>query len=365
MYERVKQEQQLCLEHKKQTEFICYDCNKLLCSICITNHRTHQFEHVFNIKQSLLNNRNDIINNLNSNNSSISNPLIIINNIVDQQQKQQKQRQQNSQNESYLFSRINEIWSTAKMRSESYQRLQKTDEEISEHFRQLHDYLTQEEQRIKIPILDDKDSLRDKVQFDINELKSLVNIINISNSNSNDSTDKTTKQNQEDEEKQLFDRTDIQSIIESIQRSKSIQQFINENNQNLFGNFNFSNNNRNNDSSNGNSQDDKDDFKILQLIQQHNKLFKSNNILVNNEFGIVPNNPVQTATATLPHSPLLSSSSSSLSSTSSSAFFSALSLSSASINFNGEKTLSKTPQLQQPHQIQQQQQQQINFIIIN
>ncbi|EFA77596.1 hypothetical protein PPL_12202 [Heterostelium album PN500] len=207
-----------CSEHNKSHKFICYQCNSLLCSRCVKNHsKDHldhdQWEHIDDIKQSFNKDEN---------------------------------------NTSFINLQLKSIWESLKSSTSRYQSLSATENEIKQYFEQLHQYLIIEEQKLKRDIINDKDTIINQIDNNINHLKYIVNIIKINNSKDNNRNDSNSNDNQstviEDTTTQYSTTT---TIMKSITSSSSLQSFILDNNQTLFN-------------------DNHDPFNIDELKNQHN-----------------------------------------------------------------------------------------------
>ncbi|EFA83068.1 hypothetical protein PPL_03856 [Heterostelium album PN500] len=205
-----------CTEHSRLHEFICYQCNKLMCSRCITTHNNDypehvkQYDHIDDIRQSLNNidlNDSSKLNNENSNNNETS------------------------------------IWESLKSASDRYQNLTKTEDEISKHFEKFHQYLVIEEHKLKKVIISDKDIITNQIDQNINQLKYLVNFIKINNKldddniNSDNSSINNNNNNNNNDVEDTSDQYSAAAIIKSVSSSTSLQSFINDNSQTLFNQY--------------------------------------------------------------------------------------------------------------------------------
>ncbi|EFA83766.1 hypothetical protein PPL_02833 [Heterostelium album PN500] len=223
-----------CIEHNKSFKVICFTCNKLLCLRCSFNHIKDQpdhcehSEHIDDIKQAL----KDISNNDNSENSvnnydNNSN----IDNISDKKQ-----------HSTFIESRIDSIWKSLKSSSERYQTLTAKENQIKQHFEQLHQHLITEEHKLKKDIIDDIDKITNEINDNVNELKHLNNILNMNinlMSMNDDHSNNSSSSN--DGDSVVLDTTEqystITSII-SISSSSSLLSFIKDNRQTLFNDNN-------------------------------------------------------------------------------------------------------------------------------
>ncbi|EFA80053.1 hypothetical protein PPL_06875 [Heterostelium album PN500] len=217
-----------CVNHQRSFEFICYQCNCLMCSKCIFKHskdhpdHSNKMEDIDDIRNSLSTLKlDDIIdtttktnNHINNDISSNSNDSTIDNNYIKDYQQQRM---------------------------------------IKQHFEQLHQYLIIEEHKLQRDIINEKHTITNQIDNNIMNLKYLINMINIFNklNNINNSDDNNDSGNGNNNITTLYSTT---TIMESITTSSSLQSFINHNNQTLFHEHNYKYNNY---------------FNIEELIQQH------------------------------------------------------------------------------------------------
>ncbi|EFA82020.1 hypothetical protein PPL_04925 [Heterostelium album PN500] len=215
-----------CLNHQRSHEFICYQCNCLMCSKCIINHHkdhpdhSDKIEDIDDIKHSLSTLKlDDIIDTTTTNNNSNSNNFI-----------------------SQINNKLKSLWESLRSSTSRYQRLSITENDIKQHFEQLHQYLIIEEHKLQRDIINDKHTITNQINNNVNHLKYLLNIIMLINKFSSSDNNNTTT---------LYSTT---TIMESITTSSSLQSFINHNNQTLFNEHNYKNNNY---------------FNIDELLKQH------------------------------------------------------------------------------------------------
>ncbi|EFA76049.1 hypothetical protein PPL_10628 [Heterostelium album PN500] len=260
-----------CLKHQKSPKFICYQCNSLMCSICISIHyQAHpdhsEWEHIDQIKDSLSNFNVDNIIDTKTNNDI------------------------NSDNSNNFLSQINiklkSIWESLCSSTSRFQSLSTTENEIKEHFEQLHQYLIREQHKLQRDIINDKHTLTNSIDYNINHLKYLINIIKIFNklnNNNNNNSDNSGDYNQSI----IEDTTSLYStatIMKSITSSSSLQSFINDNNQTLF-NYDKNNNYLNIDELIKQHGDDSK-LLLLDIIHKYNNQFKSTTVTDNNDDSI-------------------------------------------------------------------------------
>ncbi|EFA82479.1 hypothetical protein PPL_04904 [Heterostelium album PN500] len=233
-----------CLVHQRSHEFICYQCNSLICSRCITGHNkdhpdhSDQCEHIDDIKHSLITLKLDDITDITitTTNNHINNDRTDNNN----------NNLYNSINfHSQINNKLKSLWGSLRSSTSRYQRLSTTENDIKQHFEQLHQYLIIEEHKLQRDIINDKHTITNQIDNNINHLKYLLNIINVFNklnSNNSNNNDNSSCDDQSD----IEDATSLYStttIMESITTSSSLQSFINHNNQTLFNEHNFKYNN--------------------------------------------------------------------------------------------------------------------------
>ncbi|EFA83048.1 hypothetical protein PPL_03835 [Heterostelium album PN500] len=220
-----------CLEHGRVFEIICYQCSKLMCSRCSTTHikeTSHQnCDHIDDIRQSL--NKILLENNTNNNNNNNNNSKDE-NNIS-----------------CHIGERITTIWTIIKSSTEQYQRLSSTEKEISDHFHKLHEYLVVEEQKLKNPIIKDKDTINSHLIDNIRELRDLVDIIHLNGTDTrNDDTESNSDSDDNDSSttalEDTTDRYSSAAIMKSISSSSTLNSFVKSNSDTLFNQCNQNNN---------------------------------------------------------------------------------------------------------------------------
>ncbi|EFA82048.1 hypothetical protein PPL_04953 [Heterostelium album PN500] len=316
-----------CLNHQRSHEFICYQCNSLMCSKCITIHikdhpdHSDKIEHIDEIKDSLSTLKlDDIIDTTTTTNNNDSTNSIPRHNMVvkvilkemlkfhripykpgavyqsDTIEILHEARIDNAltktnkpdlivKNRTKKSIKIieisvpydNNIVKRSRDKIEKYQPLAAAlkksnpdhkvavipiiigafENDIKQHFEQLHQYLIIEEHKLQRDIINDKHTITNQIDKNIMNLKYLINIIILFNklNNNNNSSDNNSNGIINNEDTSIIpDTTTLYStttIMESITTSSSLQSFINHNNQTL---FNDKNNNY---------------FNIDELIKQH------------------------------------------------------------------------------------------------
>ncbi|EFA82440.1 hypothetical protein PPL_04865 [Heterostelium album PN500] len=237
-----------CLNHQRSHEFICYQCNSLMCSKCISGHskdhpdHSDQFEHIDDIKDSL---------------STLKLDDIIDTTVKNENDYSKNNSDSNSNNFSQINNKLKSLWESLRSSTSRYQRLSTTENEIKEHFEQLHQYLIREEHKLQRDIINDKHTITNQIDNNINHLKYLINIIMLFNkfnsSNDSNNDDKNKDSYSSNSVSTIEDTTSLYStttIMESIQSSSSLQSFINHSNQTLFN-------------------EHLDAFNIEELLEQH------------------------------------------------------------------------------------------------
>ncbi|EFA76313.1 RNA polymerase II core subunit [Heterostelium album PN500] len=124
-----------CTEHNRLENLICFECNIVGCADCLNKweHKGHAYQSVSEIQK------------LGGN--------------------------------SKIHQRVEQLWKSIKLSTYSFESLTRITDDISNHFRQLHDYLILEESKLKIPIKKDLEKIGVDISTQINEMKSLRSII--------------------------------------------------------------------------------------------------------------------------------------------------------------------------------------------
>ncbi|EFA84306.1 hypothetical protein PPL_03383 [Heterostelium album PN500] len=235
-----------CFNHQRSLEFICYQCNSLFCSKCISSHNrehpdhSNHWEHIDDIKDSLNTLKlDDIIDSAYSTTTTTTTNNHVNNINNDSTNNESSYNNDNTKLISQIKNKLKSIWESLRSSTSRYQSLTTTENDIKQHFEVLHQYLITEEHKLQRDIINDKGIITNQIDSNINHLKYLINIImifnklNNSNSNSNINRNSTCSDNQS----MLPDTTSLYStatIIESVISSTSLQSFINDNNQTLF-----------------------------------------------------------------------------------------------------------------------------------
>ncbi|EFA78649.1 hypothetical protein PPL_08104 [Heterostelium album PN500] len=238
-----------CAQHQRSHDLMCPKC-------IIIHNRANQdhldyHDHIDSIRQSLSHNLLDVVSDSNSDH-----------NIKDQSGDQSDDIDDSTIISNTVFrEKITSLWSTLKSSSDKYQSLTTTENEIKQHFEQLHQYLIVEEHKLKKDIINNKDAIINLVDNNMNQLKYLVNIININSKLDNDNDNNTVDQhinsdssNNNQDQSVIADTTDQYStiaIMKSITCSSSLKSFVKDNSQSLFSH-------------------DQNQLNIGELLTQHN-----------------------------------------------------------------------------------------------
>ncbi|EFA79882.1 hypothetical protein PPL_06702 [Heterostelium album PN500] len=265
-----------CSDHKRILEALCYECNKLLCFRCSTNHNkqiehSNFIDHIDDIRIEL----GQILHNINNNNDKSNNEND--NNTKDNDNNNKDNDTTSTNYSIHISKRLDDIWNMMKCKTENYNSLSSDEKQISKHFEELHKYLMIEEQKLKKPIIDHKELIINQIDHNIKELKHLINIIILNNHLETNSKNNDLETNSATTSSSSFhdDTTESYSIpfiMKSINSSESLSTFIKSNNEMLFCNTTSTNEhpldiliNYNNNS----------DSMILDLIYKYNNQFKS------------------------------------------------------------------------------------------
>ncbi|EFA82420.1 hypothetical protein PPL_04845 [Heterostelium album PN500] len=224
-----------CLNHQRSHEFICYQCNSLMCSKCIITHgkdhpdHADKCEHIDDIKDSLSTLKLD----------DIIDTTTYTNNHINNDNNNNSDSDNNNNYHSQINNKLKSLWESLRSSTSIYQRLSTTEKEIKEHFEQLHQYLIIEEHKLQRDIINDKHSITNQIDNKVNRLKYLINIIMLFNklNNNNDKYNCEGSIGSSDNKSVTDDTTSLYStttIMESITTSSSLQSFINHNNKTLF-----------------------------------------------------------------------------------------------------------------------------------
>ncbi|EFA79661.1 hypothetical protein PPL_07520 [Heterostelium album PN500] len=254
----------ICVRHKRSIDLICYDCNVLMCPVCSPKHARHFFDHIDNIKSN--NNDHD------DTDTSDTESTDKINNIKNNNNRFQGFRD--------IKTSMQSTFDSLKLKVAEYEQLQQTEQEIESKFKELHEFLVVEEHRLKTPIINNKQQLERQIDKQIKIMKSLNTVNNhisinnnINNSSNND--DRSSSQSSCSSKStstittaDTIDRYQISAIITSISQCSDHNEFISSNNNTLF-HFDYD--------QLGNKVNNNDDHSFLNLLLEHNKSIKINN----------------------------------------------------------------------------------------
>ncbi|EFA79867.1 hypothetical protein PPL_06687 [Heterostelium album PN500] len=262
-----------CSDRKRILEAVCYECNKLLCSRCSTNHSKEIIEH-----SNFLDHIDDIRMALRQISNNINNSNV---NINDKNNNNNTTKTTNRSN--HISKRLDDIWNMMKCKTENYNSLSSDEKQISKHFEELYKYLMIEEQKLKKPIIDNKELIINQIDHNIKELKHLINIIILNNhldtNNNNDSETSSTTSSSSPFHDDTTESYSIPFIMKSINSSESLSSFIKSNNETLFHTTTSKNSYLQDTLSNYNNNSDS---MILDLIYKYNNQFKSSSFKNNN-----------------------------------------------------------------------------------
>ncbi|EFA83582.1 hypothetical protein PPL_02648 [Heterostelium album PN500] len=137
---------------------------------------------------------------------------------------------------SVYSNRIEELWETIKLSTDRYRSLFEKEETISDHFRKLHEYLTLEEYKLKKPIVEDKDRIKQHFDTSLDLLRKLIGIINLNSNNISKISESSEGSNSYGDsiEPDTQDRYSFKSALESVEKSKSLLEFVEDNKKTLF-----------------------------------------------------------------------------------------------------------------------------------
>ncbi|EFA77502.1 hypothetical protein PPL_12104 [Heterostelium album PN500] len=267
-----------CQEHQRLFENICFQCNHLLCSRCLTAHNKDKnhykyCEHIDDIKLTLENHmlsecfklqtttitnpfkrqKLDHKSDNNDNHSDLDTPEQDNDNDIDKDSNIDKDRINNDNesldpnSKSFISERIADIWKTIKSSSEQYKKLTITQSDISKHFNEYHRFLIDEEKALTREIVNDKELIVNQIEHSINELKYYTNIfylnnqlINLHNDNINNNNNNENHIYSTETTLDTADSYSTKALIESINTNESLISFIQSNNDTVFNQQNIS-----------------------------------------------------------------------------------------------------------------------------
>ncbi|EFA78883.1 hypothetical protein PPL_08351 [Heterostelium album PN500] len=295
-----------CIEHNKDLDLLCTVCNVIICYRClVSKHNEHHTLHIDDIKQSLLNidysvvidkNKKEKNNNNDNNNEDDKDQdkdIIDIDKIKDDNNKNDdKDNNSNSNyNNDMIKMRIEWLWEKVNNTVNHIQTLTEMENEISNHFKRYYEMLMKEESKLKKPFTDEIEKTKQQLDKLIKEIQSLHNIIQsitpTLKSHEKDSND-LDNNNIKDDNGILSDSTinySLETLIESIEQSKSLEQFIHNNSNTIFNiqqqnnneiieylkNNNEINKNKRHKNNDNNKTDNNNlqDYSILEIIRNH------------------------------------------------------------------------------------------------
>ncbi|EFA78894.1 hypothetical protein PPL_08362 [Heterostelium album PN500] len=235
-----------CDKHDKDLDLLCSDCKSIICYRClVAKHRQHNTYHTDDIKQSLL---------------DIDYSVVVVVASSDDED-----------NNNIIQDRIEWLWSQVNDSVYLIQELSKTENEISDHFKQYYEMLMKEERSLKQPIIDELDQTNQLLDKLIKEIQSLHNIIQ-----SITPTLKSDEHNNDNnnEKNNISTSYEIPILVESIKQSKSFEQFIHNNSNTIF-NIQQQNNNE-----------------IIEYLNNNNEINKNKKQNNNNSFDSFSKNSI-------------------------------------------------------------------------
>ncbi|GAM21781.1 hypothetical protein SAMD00019534_049560, partial [Acytostelium subglobosum LB1] len=165
-----------CDTHSLKTEFVCLQCNVLVCTDCLVQtHNGHKIDHLRRIKQSLSTNDHQSL---------------------------------------WLTTRMEHLWKTLQLCASSYQSLEVTSKEVSDHFEQMFKLLMAQEHKIKTPINAQMTHIQSTINNIVNEIIDINHFI-INQSSSYVGGERYDQSSR-----------DSPKLLEAIMSSTSIDQFI-------------------------------------------------------------------------------------------------------------------------------------------
>ncbi|GAM24404.1 hypothetical protein SAMD00019534_075790 [Acytostelium subglobosum LB1] len=130
-------EYDMCESHNKRREFICLDCNELVCKLCLSaSHKKHDVESADHIRELA------------------------------------EQRQYND----VTVARLRLLWSTLQRLATTHKSLKDTSKSVTESFKLFHQMLIAEEHRSNAPIIDRLQQTTTSIRDIVKEIKSINNL---------------------------------------------------------------------------------------------------------------------------------------------------------------------------------------------
>ncbi|EFA82036.1 hypothetical protein PPL_04941 [Heterostelium album PN500] len=243
------------LDKHKTYDFVCYKCFSFACSKCMLDHikenpdHSKECKHLDEIEHSLNNmNLDDFIDTIPTTTITTTTTTTTNNNYkINESTGTNSSNDNNSSNNkiSQINNEIQMIWESLRSSSSLYQRLSTTENDIKQHFEQLHQYLIIEEHRLQRDIINDKHTIENHINFYMDRMKTLILVINIYNKvNSNNDNHDDDSDNSSDDQSIIEDTASLYStttIMESIRSCSSLHSFINDSKSTLLNEFSFFN----------------------------------------------------------------------------------------------------------------------------
>ncbi|EFA84887.1 hypothetical protein PPL_01880 [Heterostelium album PN500] len=267
-----------CSQHQDfDLDILCLDCNVIICKSCLNHHNKHTIKNINEIKQSLLN----INYNITYSNDDVDDSDDSDDND-DNNKNENNNNNNNSTKENNVFQeRLQWLWNQVKVSTEQIEELTSHEDRITEQFQMYFEMLMLEERRLKKPIVDEIDNVKQHLDNYIKEIQSLYNIIQQQIKQTSTKVVEEVEEDHKQIEKEIKEditiNYELPAIIESLEQSESLDQFIHHNSNTIFyvnkqiskNDNNFNNNNDNNDNHN--------ECTILDIIENHNIQYKKKN----------------------------------------------------------------------------------------
>ncbi|EFA78118.1 hypothetical protein PPL_08766 [Heterostelium album PN500] len=275
-----KDMENICKVHNDSFEFICYPCHRLMCKRCLRTH-LKQFNDHIDYWDNIQDIRESFYKILYNNSNTSSKEDINVDDNYDQsgvyeigeeeevlleyndgeadndhdqtefieeeeeevgdQQVVEEAEEENQDNEEcadydinlcFIERTINYLWNSIKKSTFLFKSMDTSEKLITEHFKILHDFLINEEHKLKSPITKDKNITLDDIDQKTTELNQIVRIIKLNNSiyNNQKSGDgeeekEESSDGDDDDQKYCNDDTTLPTALEIIDQSETFQQY--------------------------------------------------------------------------------------------------------------------------------------------
>ncbi|GAM24718.1 hypothetical protein SAMD00019534_078930 [Acytostelium subglobosum LB1] len=188
----------------------------------INNNKDNNHNYNNNINNNINNNHNNI-NNINCNNNNNNNSN---NNNSDNLKSSQVTDNWRTKRIKRFDTRLESLWYTLQALAWSYETIQISQRRIANQFREIQDYFVTQEQQLNKILIEEFEKTTASINNIINEIANLnahrtKPTFNHNNNNNNDEDD-----DNDDEDEDEVDMAGMNQLVQSIQTSKSIDQFI-------------------------------------------------------------------------------------------------------------------------------------------